>query len=194
MIQKIAFVLIFLASYGIFFKGLNSSLESLPFVGVPLSGFLTNWLISLLFLWVCTIIPFSLSSSYYEFKKFERDRRIYERLGVKTVQPIIKFLGLIKFSGDRSDLRELVKYMRNAELNHMLTLAMVYLLALAAVLGSYWEYAFWLMVFNILFNVYPIMLQRYNRIRLEPIARRYEMKHYQPKVRTKRDHIRPAPN
>lgn len=178
MIQIVSFFLISLVSYVLFVKGLYNGLESLPVLGTPLAAFLTNWFISLFFLWVCKFIPFSLSARYYEFLKIERDRQLYVRLGVKAAQPTIKFLGLIKFSGDRSDLNELVQHMRNAELNHMLTLAVVCLLALASVVSSFREYAFWLIVFNVLFNVYPIMLQRYNRLRLEPIAKRYEMKNH----------------
>lgn len=172
MIQAGAFFLIFIASYVLFARGLYGSLGSLPVFGTPAAAFLTNWFISLFLLWVCKYIPFSLPDRYYGFLKIEQDRRVYECLGVKAAQPIIKGLGLIKFSGNRSDLGMLVQHMRNAELNHLLTFAVVCLLALASVVTSSWGYAFWLMVFNILFNVYPIMLQRYNRVRLEPIAKR----------------------
>ena len=66
--------------------------------------------------------------------------------------------------------------MRQAELNHALTLVAVTVLAVESAIGWVWDYAFWLMVFNMIFNVYPIMLQRYNRVRLEPIANRARIK------------------
>ena len=44
-------------------------------------------------------------------------------------------------------------------------------LASGAIFLRWFDAAGWLMLFNVLFNGYPVMLQRYNRMRLDPLQR-----------------------
>jgi glycosyl-4,4'-diaponeurosporenoate acyltransferase len=61
--------------------------------------------------------------------------------------------------------------MDDSEAAHALAFGLVSALAAAAVAFRWFDAASWLMLFNVLFNGYPIMLQRYNRLRLEPLLK-----------------------
>jgi hypothetical protein len=45
----------------------------------------------------------------------------------------------------------------------------VILMAGYALLQGWWDTFGWLLLFNILINAYPVMLQRYNRAKLQPL-------------------------
>ena len=65
--------------------------------------------------------------------------------------------------------------MRHAELNHVLTFAVVSCLVVYMMINLLWGRALWAMAFNILYNVYPVMLQRYNRVRLMSLMEGMEL-------------------
>ncbi|HXU03235.1 MAG TPA: hypothetical protein VN903_19850, partial [Polyangia bacterium] len=55
---------------------------------------------------------------------------------------------------------------RNAETNHVIMFLIVVLVIAHALARGWWDAAAWTLVFNVLINAYPVMLQRYNRGRL----------------------------
>jgi thiosulfate reductase cytochrome b subunit len=59
--------------------------------------------------------------------------------------------------------------MCKSETGHLAIGLVVDLMAGYALLRGWWDAAGWLLLFNILINVYPVMLQRYNRARLQPL-------------------------
>ena len=73
-------------------------------------------------------------------------------------------------AGGRGGLVALGKTMCAAEIAH----ALVFLVAAgfaAAMLSLGWfDAAAWILLFNVLFNGYPVMLQRYNRLRLQRLT------------------------
>lgn len=62
--------------------------------------------------------------------------------------------------------------MQASEASHLLIFLIIMMTVVYAAVKGWWDLAAWLMAFNILINVYPIMLQRYNRARLTPILER----------------------
>jgi hypothetical protein len=65
-----------------------------------------------------------------------------------------------------SKLEHLREEMSSAETGHVLVFGLVCLFAVYALLRGWLAGAGWLMLFNLLINGYPVLLQRYNRIKL----------------------------
>ncbi len=119
-----------------------------------------------------------LPESYHALRAFERDGRLYERLGVLLVKRLLRRGPMAVFNPDLhlpaertpAALARLDQRMRVAEASHaLLFVATLAVVANAAVRG-WWDAAAWTLVFDVLVNGYPVMLQRYNRAWL---ARRF---------------------
>ena len=93
-------------------------------------------------------------------------------LGMGFAKKAIRKVANHKFTGRRSDIDKLEETMRYAETNHILTFAVVLCLVAYELGFSRLDRALWLMTFNILYNVYPIMLQWYNRVRISSLVER----------------------
>ncbi len=113
------------------------------------------------------------SDRYFEPKSFEKDGRIYEKLGVKIFKrAYVDFinkhfnLGILRGRDDRS-LEKCIKYTKKYERVHTFGLLPFYTAFTAFDLldKDYVGAGVWT-AFNLLINIYPIMLQRYNRGRL----------------------------
>ena len=71
-------------------------------------------------------------------------------------------------------LRLLEGKMRNAETMHILIFLIMFLFIGYALFQGWLDAVGWLLFFNCLLNVYPVMLQRYNRIRLQALIQQQE--------------------
>jgi len=83
-------------------------------------------------------------------------------------------------------LRNPEREMRKAETGHLLVFFLMLLFAGYAWLNGWLAAVVWMSLFNIPFNVYPIMLQRYNRIKLQELVHQYgqrEVKSMRPTMR-----------
>jgi hypothetical protein len=118
--------------------------------------------------------------SYFKPKKFEyyRKNTIYEFLGIKLYKKYLpttgdiarKYRNIIQIKLSKSNrIDELYRYekqTRNYELRHIVGL--IGFIALFFIIDkklSYFDIVF-LTVLNLYINIYPIFLQRYNRIRI----------------------------
>ena len=144
----------------------------------PIFAFLINWLIMS---WVAILGQFvtfpSFASTYYEIKPFEQSGRVYERLGISLFKKMVRrgpfsvFSPTLRFPAQRTApaLKNLENEMRKAETSHLIIFFII-LLPIGYALFKGWLDAFvWLLLFDILFNGYPVMLQRYNRIKLQEL-------------------------
>ncbi len=122
----------------------------------------------------------SLGEWYYRCKRFEQDGRLYEWLGIRFCKRLLSsrvwraFNPGFQFNQQGSRmLPALAQALRDAETGHALGFLGMSMLAGYAVSQRWWDTAGWLFLFNVFINGYPIMLQRYNRARLEHIRRRW---------------------
>jgi hypothetical protein len=141
----------------------------------PLFAFLANWLaIS----WVALngqLVQFSFAPRYYTTQPFEHTGQVYERLGIRLFKglvrrgPLAMFSPTLQFPKDKTvpALRTLENEMRKAETGHVLIFVLMLVFVGYALLQGWLDTVAWLLLFNILINGYPIMLQRYNRIKLQ---------------------------
>jgi hypothetical protein len=154
-------------------------LKSFGFRG-PVFAFLLNWLAMSCVAVSGQAIPFSLPTRYYSIKPFERTGRVYEHLGVRLFRKLVRRGPFSVFSptlhlpreSTLSALQQLDHEMRKAEAGHVITFMLV-LVFIGFALARMWiDAAAWMMVFSVVLNVYPVMLQRYNRIRLQAVIQR----------------------
>jgi hypothetical protein len=102
----------------------------------------------------------------------EAERRLYAVLGVRVFRSIIRrgplhvFAPTMEIHGRKIRTRQLLREMEGAESIHGLSFLAVIVAATTALLFRKPLGTIWLVVFNILVNGYPVMLQRDNRVRL----------------------------
>ena len=144
----------------------------------PFFAFLINWLVMSWAAIAGQFIVFPLfPAAYYEIKPFEKSGRFYERLGVSLYKKIVRrapftlLSPTLRFSGERTfhSLRSLENEMCKAETSHLVIFLLMFVLTGYALFHGWLDAAAWLLLFNILFNGYPVTLQRYNRLKIEEL-------------------------
>ena len=109
---------------------------------------------------------------YFEPMSFERDGRIYERLGVKRFKRT--YIGFMKRylitetlrGRDEKSLQHLINSTKWYEGTHLVLNCGLSILIASELANGYYKGAALLGLVNTLTNIYPIMMQRYNRGRL----------------------------
>ncbi len=136
-------------------------------------AFLANWLIMAWIAILGQMLIFTYPPRYFTIKPFEQNGRLYEKLGVGVFKKLVRrgplsiFSPTLRFIGGVSALPKLEYEMRKAEAGHLTIFLVVLLFAGMAMVRGWFDAAGWMLLFSILLNGYPIMLQRYNRIRLQ---------------------------
>lgn len=134
-------------------------------------AFLVVWLPMTWLGTISRLVTVRLPAGYHDLRDFERDGRIYERLGVRVVKrllrrgPLAIFNPHLHLPADPTpeNLARLAQRMRDAEASHaILLVATLGVVADAAARGA-WPRAGWTLLFDLLVNGYPVILQRYNR-------------------------------
>ena len=119
-----------------------------------------------------------LPDRWHRLRAFERDGRLYERLGVRLAKKVLRRGPLAVFnphlhlptSPTAERIAALDQRMRDAEASHGILLVASLAIAGHAALRGWWGAAALTALFDLLLNGYPVMLQRYNRALLH---RRY---------------------
>ena len=124
------------------------------------------------------LVPFALPHRYHRLRPFEIDGRLYRGLGIASFNWLLRKSGieLLNFSArlshGRAGLARLERGIRDAETDHAIALLAMAVVTLYAAANAWWAFTGWLLLANVVANVYPIMLQRHNRARLLPVMRR----------------------
>lgn len=115
-----------------------------------------------------------LPAQVHALRAFERDGRVYELLGVRVAKRLLRRGPLAVFAPPLhlpaeptpATLAGLDEQMRQAEAVHEILLVVTLGVVVNAAVRGWWDAAGWTLLFNVLGNGYPAMLQRYNRARL----------------------------
>ena len=107
----------------------------------------------------------------HELRDFERDPWLYQVLGVRLVKRLLRRGPLAVFNpglylpAERSPERfaELEQRMKDAEASHFLLFVAMLGVVISAAARGWWVAAGLTLLFDVLMNGYPVMLQRYNR-------------------------------
>jgi len=141
----------------------------------PLGAVLAYGASMLLILIARQITHLSLPYWYWKIRVFEDEGCLYSKFGIGTFKKLLVLLGFdlcnlhVRFSGRRSGLRSLSQGVRQAETNHVISFLVLLLTFIYALTRNWYGVAGWLAAVNVIANVYPVMLQRHNRARVEPL-------------------------
>lgn len=143
----------------------------------PVSALLINWLAMAWMAVMGHMVHFSFAPGYYRPKPFERAGQLYECLGIRLFKRLVRrgplsiFSPTLRFPKERTipALQGLENEMRKAETGHVLIFALMLVYIGYVWLQGWLDAVGWVLLFNILINGYPIMLQRYNRIKLQAL-------------------------
>jgi len=145
----------------------------------PVSAFLVNWLAMSWMAVIGQVVHLSFAPGYYRVKAFERTGQVYERVGIRLFKKLVRRGPLsilsptLRFPKEETiaALQGLLSEMRKAETGHALIFVFMLLVVGYVLLNGWLDAVVWTLLFNIVINGYPIMLQRYNRIKLQELIR-----------------------
>jgi hypothetical protein len=126
---------------------------------------------------VSHVTPVRLPEGFHRLRPFELDGRCYELLGVRVVKRMLRrgpatwFNPALRLppTRDAESLARLDAAMRTAEASHALLFVAVLPVVVHALVRGWWAAAGWTLLFDVVLNGYPVMLQRYNRARLRTL-------------------------
>jgi hypothetical protein len=129
---------------------------------------------------VSRVAQVRLPQRYHALRPFERSGRAYELVGVRVVKAVLRRGPLAVFNPDLhlpaerspTSLAHLDQRMRDAEASHAVLLALTLGVVVHAAARGWWPAALATLVFDVLLNGYPVILQRYNRAKL---AERFDL-------------------
>lgn len=132
-----------------------------------------NFLLMLCMLAFTEALESPLASSYYNEKVWERGGRIYESIGINFFRKLLVWIGWEKLNKKSSPVGKNIKFLtdlhyqtRKSELGHVIILLIVLGVNVFVAFKFGVLKSLWLLGLNILLNLYPIFLQRYNRPRI----------------------------
>jgi hypothetical protein len=140
-------------------------------------AFSLTWLIMAFVAAVTSRIFVRLDPKRFRLARWEREGRIYDRVGLSAVRWVLRHTPLgwlnpnIKVRSGGSDMDRLLRDMNAVEGVHILAAGMSLAAAAIYILAGQAAVGIWLVIFTILFNVYPVMLQRWNRGRILRLQR-----------------------
>ncbi len=114
------------------------------------------------------------TSNYFNQKVWENNGKIYKLLGINVFRKLLVWIGWEKLNkkanpvnGNMEALTNLEYNTKQSELAHLIVFFIVLGFTIYVIIEFSFIKSLWLIFLNILFNVYPIFLQRYNRPRLQ---------------------------
>lgn len=145
---------------------------------IGVKGFLFAWILNFM-LMMCVYfftetLKAPLQTNYYREKQWEKKGKTYERLGINLFRKLLVMLGWEKLNKKDNPVAKNLKALmhleyrtRQSELGHLIIFVIVLGFNIYVAIQYGLEESLWLLVLNILLNLYPIFLQRYNRPRLQ---------------------------
>ena len=171
----IKWIKIFLATLGSFlvcyYTGKFLSFTNFTFAWV-LNFTLMAW-----YTYIDSLFTWKLDSDYFRVRAFEKGGSIYKFFGVNYFRKLLVLVGWEKISRKGKKLsksRESLKLAeygsRSSEAGH--TVIFLIVLVVTFLVADSLQQAFWLLFLNLLLNVYPVLVQRFNRPRYQRILQK----------------------
>jgi hypothetical protein len=141
-------------------------------------GLALSWLISLTIAVVSSAILFRVSPRLFSLARWEKEGEIYNRADIRAFRWVLFHspLGWINpnfyLRPSRADCERLLKEMNSSEGVHWLTCVATVMLAISYLRHDHAVYGYVLLLVRIPFDLYPIMLQRWNRGRVQRVLER----------------------
>lgn len=145
---------------------------------IGMQGFLFAWTLN--FLLMSCVFAFTetlksqLTSSYYIEKSWEQRGKIYESCGIHFFRKVLVWIGWEKLNKKANPIEKNTKALQHlhyktkqSELGHIIILIIVQGFTIYVAFKFGVLQSLWLLLLNIVLNFYSILLQRYNRPRIE---------------------------
>lgn len=150
---------------------------------IGFTGFSFAWILNFVlmawFTYVDSLFNWKYDSSYFDSKSFEKDGAIYRFFGVHLYRKLLVLTGWEKISrknnkisSSRTSIKHAESKSRSSEAGHTVIFIIVGIVTIT-VAGTLRE-ALWLILLNLLLNVFPIIVQRYNRPRYRRLLQKME--------------------
>ena len=169
--MKKAFILTLIA-----LATIGSTCALVYFIGMDRLAFAwaLNFLLMFCVLAFTETLKSPLTSSYYNDKEWERRGKIYELLGINFFRKLLVWTGWEKLNKNANPVGKNAKALvhlhyqtKKSELGHII----IFFIVLGFNVFVAYKFglikSLWLLILNVLLNLYPIFLQRYNRPRIE---------------------------
>jgi hypothetical protein len=144
-----------------------------------LFAWVLNFMLMLGVLYITETFKPRLISTYYNSKKWEAEGEIYKWFGVDVFRKILVWVGWEKLNKSSNPvkknldtLKQLEYRTRQSEFGHLIIFFVVLIFNFVVAFRYGIIQSLWLFFLNIVLNVYPIVVQRYNRPRLQNIINR----------------------
>jgi hypothetical protein len=140
-----------------------------------------TWLISIAMAVVSSVVVFRMNPALFSLAHWEKEGEIYDRAGIRAFRWVLLHspLGWINpnfhLGASRADCERLLRETNSSEAVHWLTCVVSVTLAISYLLDDYAVYGYVMLLVRIPFDLYPIMLQRWNRGRLWRVLRRPQL-------------------
>jgi hypothetical protein len=142
-------------------------------LGIIFDSFWINWLVVFYVFLIHKISNVSFSDQFYKIKNYEYSGFFYQKIGVtlfkrilvKTPLPLSTAKLSLKNKSIES-IRTLENQMRVAETVHFISFVIsIFVIPFFGFLRDL-RFIYFMMIFNIIINLYPFLVQRYNRNRI----------------------------
>jgi len=133
-----------------------------------------NFLLMLLFSMFSGVLKGPLTSSYYNHKTWERRGEIYRYVGIDFFRKLLVWIGWEKVIRKSCPIEKNTKALVNlhyqtkrSEIDHLIIFVIVLAINVFVAIKYGILKSLYLLILNVILNLYPILLQRYNRPRIE---------------------------
>lgn len=143
-----------------------------------LQGFLSAWMLNFV-LMMCVFfftetLKSEFKSDYYLEKSWEKKGKIYEAFGINWFRKLLVIIGWEKLNKKANPVEKNIQALihleyrtKQSELGHIIIFFIVLAFTIYVAVTFGIKETLSLIILNILLNVYPVLLQRYNRPRLQ---------------------------
>ena len=148
--------------------------------GFP-AAFTLNFLLMACVLTFTETLKSPLNATYFNQKTWEARGKIYEALGINFFRKLLVLVGWEKLNKKTKPVEKSAKVLselyyrtKQDELGHLIIMVIVFGFNIFVVFEFGLLKSLPLFILNLVLNVYPIFLQRYNRPRIERIINLYK--------------------
>ena len=165
-------------SYGLVSQIVHSTPTDFEPIEIAILAFLLNLFITGIFAFVGFVFPTNklLGASYYRIKNPSFLKRVYGLMQVEIFRKLLLFFfwGRGKnrakyFNGTRQGLANFIYQSKQSEFGHLFALVAIGAVSLVLLIFSHYQMAIIATVINVIGNLYPVILQRHHRIRIDKI-------------------------
>ncbi|MBO2543206.1 hypothetical protein J0871_02135 [Salegentibacter sp. BDJ18] len=150
-----------------------------------LYSFIFAWVLNFMLMmgvaYIIQILKPILSSTYFNAKEWENEGKTYKWFGIHGFRKILVWIGWEKLNKASNPVKrnlDALKYLeyntRQSEFGHLIIFFIVLAFTIVVIIYYGFQQSLWLIILNILLNVYPIGVQRYNRPRLQKAINKFK--------------------